>query len=514
MVVHWGPMTARPRPPTLHRAARVGLVVALVAFAVVGTVGGVGVDGDPPTAAAQVVEPDPTGSTATTATTTTTVPDDATTTTTRPGDPSSTTSTTVIGQGTTTSSTPTAPTVSSSTTPASGPEVDPAQGPVDPGPGEFLTPEDRDLYEALDGLGDARSGFYAGQPAFDPAAVNAVLEPEVLRARAALERALVAQRSASAHEAAAARELEAAVDAVGGLDDERRTRVEAAARAEQDLRRRAVDAYVRSGSGIDVSVLVGAATAGQAAQRAGLLDAVLRSDVAAVRRAAAAVDGLDAGERAGADRLASARRTAADAAEARRSADWERMAAESTLAMYEAGSHVAIAGFVFPVAGDVGFIDSYGAPRNVGTGYEHWHEGTDVMAAMGTPVVAVEDGVITRARPNSLGGNALRLTGESGHGFYYAHLAAYAPGIVEGAAVTAGQLLGFVGDTGDARGGAPHLHFEIHRPGTGEPVNPYPLLSVAWQARQAALAGATPPGVPQVTSSPIGQVTPVPPSPQ
>jgi murein DD-endopeptidase MepM/ murein hydrolase activator NlpD len=487
-----------------RRPVVVGVALALVAGAVGGSVGG------SRPASGQSVEPDPTTSSSTSSTT---APDGSTTTT-GPGDPSTTSSTAVTGSVTTATTAMTEPGATSSTTGAPGPGVDDAQVSVDPLAGAFLTPQDQDLYEALDGLGDARSGFYAAQPAFDPAVANAVLEPEVLRARAALDRALASQQEAASHEATAAAELASAAEAVGGLDDERRARVEAAARAEEDLRRRAVDAYVRRGGGIDVSVLVGAATAGHAAQRAGLLDAVLRADVAAVRRAEAAVDGLDAGERAGADRLATARRTADAATEARRAADWERMAAESTLAMYEAGSHVAIAGFVFPVAGDVSFIDSYGAPRNVGTGYEHWHEGTDVMAAMGTPLVAVEDGVIVRARPNSLGGNAIRLRGASGHGFYYAHLAAYAPGIAEGSAVAAGQLLGFVGDTGDARGGAPHLHFEIHRPDSGEPVNPYPLLAVAWRARQEAPAGPSVPTPAQATSSPMGQLTPVPPRPQ
>lgn len=451
------------------RVLAVGAVVAVLAVVALGAA---------PTVSAGQVSEVPTTSTTAAAGSSTTLPDGATTTTTELVPPSSTTtrrpdlpSSTVAPSTTVTTLVPV-------------PEVDPGAVPTDPLAGAFLTPEDQALYEALDGVGDARAGFYAAQPAFDPAVANAVLAPQVDQARTALDQALLAQRRALDHEATTSRALVAAEAELGGLDDERRARVADAASAEEDLRRRAVDAYVRSGGGIDVTSLAGAATAGEAAQRAGLLDAVLQGDVRAARDARAALDGLDDEERAGAERLATARRAALDAADARRAADWERMAAESMLAMYEAGSHVAIAGFVFPVDGQVTFIDSYGAPRNVGTGYEHWHEGTDVMAAMGTPVVAVEDGVVERARPSSLGGNALRLRGESGHGFYYAHLAAYAPGIAEGVPVAAGQLLGFVGDTGDARGGAPHLHFEIHRPGTDEPVNPYPLLAVAWRARQ------------------------------
>jgi murein DD-endopeptidase MepM/ murein hydrolase activator NlpD len=175
------------------------------------------------------------------------------------------------------------------------------------------------------------------------------------------------------------------------------------------------------------------------------------------------------------------------------------------------------------VAGEVQFIDSFGAPRNVGTGYAHWHEGTDVMAANGTPVVAVEAGVIERAKVNTLGGNSLRLRGQSGHGYYYAHLSTYALGITEGVVVAPGQVLGYVGDTGDAKGGAPHVHFEIHRPPNDEPVNPYPILLMAWQAREdvvglrgvrrpspaAAPAGSAfgvvpPPGDPVVAGLPGG----------
>jgi peptidoglycan LD-endopeptidase LytH len=69
------------------------------------------------------------------------------------------------------------------------------------------------------------------------------------------------------------------------------------------------------------------------------------------------------------------------------------------------------------------------------------------------------------------------VKGESGTYYYYAHLAAFADGMHEGKVVDAGDLVGYVGDTGNAKGGAPHLHFEI-RPGGGAPVNPYPLLQV------------------------------------
>lgn len=169
-------------------------------------------------------------------------------------------------------------------------------------------------------------------------------------------------------------------------------------------------------------------------------------------------------------------------------------------------------GYVFPVLGDASFVDDYGAPR-AGTG---WHHGNDVFAATGTPLVAVADGRLSRVGWNTLGGNRLWLTDDAGNAFYYAHLSAYAPAAVEGARVRAGQVIGFVGNTGQAITTPPHLHFEIH-PAAGDSVNPYPYL-VAWQRggdipRAFAQAAASPSpapaagavlvdGVPEVDAAP------------
>ena len=133
------------------------------------------------------------------------------------------------------------------------------------------------------------------------------------------------------------------------------------------------------------------------------------------------------------------------------------------------------AGYVFPVAGDTSFTDDYGAPRAV-TG---WHHGNDLFAAPGTPVVAVADGTLSRVGVNTLGGNRLWLTDDAGNTFYYAHLSAYAPESVEGARVRTGQVIAFVGNTGQAITTPPHLHFEVH-PGDGDSVDPYPYL-LAWK---------------------------------
>ena len=133
--------------------------------------------------------------------------------------------------------------------------------------------------------------------------------------------------------------------------------------------------------------------------------------------------------------------------------------------------------YVFPVVGDSSFSDDYGAPR-AGTG---WHHGNDIFADRGTPVVAVADGRLSRVGINTLGGNRLWLTDDAGNAFYYAHLSAYAPVALEGARVTRGQVIAFVGNTGQAITTPPHLHFEVHPGGEeNESVDPYPYL-LAWK---------------------------------
>lgn len=151
-----------------------------------------------------------------------------------------------------------------------------------------------------------------------------------------------------------------------------------------------------------------------------------------------------------------------------------------------AGSAIAVKGFVFPVAAPHKFGNDFGNPRMVGTQYEHTHQGNDIFATYGAPLVACERGVITRVGTDTLGGTKLWLVGQSGTRYYYAHLSGYAPGLADGLVVDAGALVGFVGDSGNARGGTPHLHFEVHPQG-GPAVNPYFLL------RAADKVGATAP---------------------
>ncbi|MFN8108841.1 MAG: M23 family metallopeptidase [Thermoleophilia bacterium] len=133
--------------------------------------------------------------------------------------------------------------------------------------------------------------------------------------------------------------------------------------------------------------------------------------------------------------------------------------------------------YTVPVSGATNFTDDYGAPR-AGTG---WHHGIDVFAAIGTPVVAVADGTVSKVGWNDLGGNRLWLTDGNGTGYYYAHLSAYAPVARDGGRVRAGEVVGYVGNTGQAATTPPHLHFEIHPGGEPAPsIDPFPFLS-AWR---------------------------------
>jgi murein DD-endopeptidase MepM/ murein hydrolase activator NlpD len=116
--------------------------------------------------------------------------------------------------------------------------------------------------------------------------------------------------------------------------------------------------------------------------------------------------------------------------------------------------------YVFPVDGGASYVDTYGAGRS--DIYDGWHHGDDLFAPLGTPVVAVARGTLSLVGWNKLGGWRLWLTDKKGNSFYYAHLAGYARWILTQHHVRAGQVIGFLGRTGDAFTTEPHLHFEIH----------------------------------------------------
>jgi len=151
------------------------------------------------------------------------------------------------------------------------------------------------------------------------------------------------------------------------------------------------------------------------------------------------------------------------------------------------------AGYVFPIYGPASTSDSFGAPRTT-----TWHHGVDIFAPLGAPVLAVADGTLFNVGWNDVGGNRLWVRDGAGNEFYYAHLSAYSPLAREGAAVRAGDVVGFVGTTGDAVGTPPHLHFEIHPRellwmGYDGAIDPYPYL-MAWLRLDDLAFGSWNPG--------------------
>jgi murein DD-endopeptidase MepM/ murein hydrolase activator NlpD len=136
----------------------------------------------------------------------------------------------------------------------------------------------------------------------------------------------------------------------------------------------------------------------------------------------------------------------------------------------ERARRVAVGDMLCPVDGPHTFIDSWGAARSGG----RTHKGTDILASRGTPTVAPVSGEVQH-RGTSLGGLSWYVYGDNGNTYYGTHLQSYEN--VGVGWVAAGTVIGYVGDTGNARG-TPHLHFEIH-PGGGSPVNPYPWVAAA-----------------------------------
>ena len=146
----------------------------------------------------------------------------------------------------------------------------------------------------------------------------------------------------------------------------------------------------------------------------------------------------------------------------------------------------------FPVVAVASYQNDFGDPRS-----GHTHQGNDVMGRRWSPLVAVEAGTVSKWTSSSTAGCMLYLYGKSGTTYMYVHLnndrttgndssgngncvngIAYAPGLANGQTVRAGQLVGYLGDSGNSNGVSPHLHFEVH-PNGGAAVNPYSHLNEA-----------------------------------
>ena len=379
---------------------------------------------------------------------------DTTTSTTAPPPPSSTTSTTAPS-GTSTSTTST--TVS----------------PTDPGAGGDVTggvvP---DVDVSVPPPGDL-DGTHVPSVAIvgDLSSARALLDEAVARADAAR------QRVDDLH-----RRLDDVDARIVALTDEERQAVKRVEESQNVLAERAVDAYIRGNYG-DLAATLTAEDPNEASRNEAMMESVLDADHDAVgdyRAARREVSGelVELGEQ----RV----EVAGDLVQAK---DWDKaMRAEVRdarvqLLAFEAGSEIFVTGMHFPVDDPHDYIDSWLSPRSGG----RQHQGIDIFATAGTNLFAVERGVITNMGSNSLGGIKLWLYGESGTTYYYAHLLRFAPGITEGMVVEAGDVVGFVGNTGNAATTPSHLHFEIH-PNNGPAVNPTPLLRVVDALDDATVA--------------------------
>jgi murein DD-endopeptidase MepM/ murein hydrolase activator NlpD len=180
-------------------------------------------------------------------------------------------------------------------------------------------------------------------------------------------------------------------------------------------------------------------------------------------RLAEALEDATAAERELRARIEAERRRAADAARLARARNVLNGAATTS---GNSGVIIGSGSWACPAPG-AAFVDSFGAPRSGGRS----HQGVDMMAPYGSPLVAAVSGSVSHSSSN-LGGNQIWLHGNDGNTYFYAHVQSY-----EGPprSVSLGELIGRVGDTGNARG-TPHLHFEIH-PGGGSAINPYPTVA-------------------------------------
>ncbi len=246
------------------------------------------------------------------------------------------------------------------------------------------------------------------------------------------------------------------------------------------LGQRIVSIY-RLGGGVDyLSVLLGSATFDEMLTRLEFMRRVGEADADAVRRVAKLGATLRAERKAlleeqkerdaALGRLRKERNYLRDRLQ-RKQAEYERVLARvspSVRAAVRSSAPRSGGRMAFPVAGVNYYSDTWGASRSGG---RRRHQGTDIMAARGTPVVAVISGSVS-ASVSGLGGKSIWLHGDNGWTYFYAHLDSWA---VRSGRVSRGQIIGYVGSTGNARGGAPHLHFEAH-PGGGSAVNPYGYL--------------------------------------
>ncbi len=266
-----------------------------------------------------------------------------------------------------------------------------------------------------------------------------------------------------------------------GYDIERLQRERASLR--KQAVKRATELYI-AGNTAALEVLFGADTVGEMLDRSEILSQISLDDSTVfvkLARSSASLAGLQEELVARREALEETEAQLAEENDALQAkfravaAEYERLRAQLARAAPAPASAPSSAvssptftnGLACPVAGAVSFVDSWGAPRA-----GHTHQGVDMMAAYGTPIVAITSGTITYAAYDGSGGNMIFLSGDDGNAYWYMH---NQENLVSGGHVSTGEQIATLGDTGNAAG-TPHLHFEYH-PGGGAAVNPYPLVA-------------------------------------
>jgi murein DD-endopeptidase MepM/ murein hydrolase activator NlpD len=341
-----------------------------------------------------------------------------------------------------------------------------------------------------DALGSDSSFSWRGTPGSGWSAASvpellAVAKTDQASATTALHLAAGIEHSAQLRLEAARSAVENVLQALAVTSQARQQASQEAAQSLIQMRQRAVAGFVaaESSTGIEWLKADGDPAVARALSQTAASSAretavrwqkeVARSDQAALTLGCALAQARDVYAAADRDRVA--------AAELRTTLERVAVHAGVRVAVLTASS---TAGVLFPVVGPVWFDDTWGAERSGG----RVHQGVDFIAAWGTPIIAAEGGTVARIGWDVLGGWRVSILGASGTYYYYAHLAAYPEGLELGDAVGTGELLGWVGDTGNASG-VPHLHWEVH-PYNGDAVNPYPF---ARALQQTGMTVAQPP---------------------
>ena len=312
-----------------------------------------------------------------------------------------------------------------------------------------------------------------------PARVNALIS----EAKDAYDETVATLDEAESRNAVTTAELAQAQARVDRLSIKERAALDQLSEARRLFETRVQWAYTR-GPTVSLEGYLQSRDAEQLTDRRLLVQFVLEQDTDAVHRYLDLRDSVDSAVSSAEDMLSAAQHAHATTQIAEDAARDDVALTTLTLGLWNR-TKKGMTDLVFPVIGPHAFGSDFGAPRMVGTPYEHKHEGNDIAAPLGAELVSVEPGMVVAMGTDRLGGIKLWLAGRSGTYYYYAHLSKFADNVHEGDIVPAGFVVGFVGNTGNAAGGIPHLHFEIH-PNGGPAVDPYPYLVAADRRQRLA----------------------------